>query len=156
MLLKKSLIKLQESGTICYNFTPKMNEQTVILFDGICNFCNRSVNFIIRRNTHKDIKFAPLQSKAGVALLEHYGLPKSGLRSFVFIEEGKVYERSGAALRVCRHLNAFWPLCYGFLIVPPFIRDAVYNWIARNRYRWFGIRTECMVPPPDTKTRFIS
>ena len=132
-----------------------MNERPIILFDGVCNFCNRAVNFVIKHNPKKDILFAALQSDAGKALLVQNELPLKDMRSFVFIEKGKVFERSGASLRVCKHLNALWPLCYGFIVVPRFIRDGIYNLIARNRFRWFGTSTECMAPSPEIKARFI-
>ena len=97
-----------------------------------------------------------MQSDAGIELLAKYGLQANGMLSFVFVVKGKAYFRSGAALRVCWHLNALWPLCFGFIIVPWFIRDGIYNWIARNRYKWFGSRTQCMVPSREIKARFIS
>ena len=133
-----------------------MEQQPVILFDGICNFCNSSVNFIIKRNRKKDIRFAALQSDAGRQLLSQYQLPVREMESIVFIENGKAYVRSTAALRISRHLNAAWPLCYGFIIIPRFIRDAVYNWIAANRYKWFGVQEQCMLPTPDVRERFLN
>lgn len=133
-----------------------MKEQPIILFDGICNLCNRVVRFVIRRDKKKEIQFAALQSEAGQGLLQKYHLPVTAMESFVFIENGKVYSRSSAALKVCRHLRGLWPLCYGFIIVPEFIRDAVYNWVAKNRYKWFGVRAECMIPTPEIKARFLN
>ncbi len=133
-----------------------MNENPVILFDGVCNFCNGAVNFTIKRNKDKTIKFAPLQSEAGRELVKQYGLPENDMRSFLFIENEKIYNRSTAALRVCRHLKGLWPLCYGFIIVPPFIRNGVYDFIAKNRYKWFGQKEECMVPSADVRARFLS
>ena len=133
-----------------------MKERPVILFDGICNFCNGAVNFVLKRNRNKEIVFAPLQTETGRKLLQQYGLPENDMQSFIFIENGKVYTRSTAALKVCRHLRRGWPLCYGFIIVPGFIRNAIYDWIARNRYKWFGTRTECMVPTPEIRERFLN
>ena len=133
-----------------------MNEQPVILFDGVCNFCNRAVNFTIKRDKKRTIRFSPLQSATGQQLLQSYNLPLNKMESFVFIEKGKAYKFSTAALRVCRHLNALWPLCYGFIIVPKFIRDGIYEWIARNRYKWFGVREQCMIPTPEIKARFLN
>ncbi len=132
-----------------------MNGNPIILFDGVCNFCNSSVNFVIKRNSKSNIMFAPLQSEAGQKLLKQYHMPPTDLQSFIFIENGVVFQRSTAALKVCRHLRGLWPLCYVFIIVPRFIRDGVYNWIAKNRYTWFGMRQECMVPSPRIKTRFL-
>ena len=133
-----------------------MNEQPVILFDGVCNFCNSAVNFVIKRDKKARILFAPLQSETGKRLLEQYALPAGDMESFVFIEKGKIHKRSTAALRVCRYLSALWPLCFGAIIVPKFIRDGIYNWIARNRYKWFGVRQECMIPTPEIKARFLN
>lgn len=132
-----------------------MTQQPIILFDGVCNFCNSSVNFIIRRNSKSTICFAALQSAAGKKLLERYDFPLTEMQTIVFIENGMVYTKSTAALRICRHLRGLWPLCYGFIIVPRFIRDGIYNLIAKNRYKWFGVRQECMIPTPDMKKRFL-
>mgnify|MGYP003423422384 FL=1 len=132
-----------------------MNNHPIILFDGICNFCNSAVNFTIKRNKKANIFFAALQSDAGIRLLKEHDLPLEDMQSFIFIEKGKAYNRSTAALKVCRHLRGLWPLCYGFIIIPKFIRDGIYNWIARNRYKWFGIKQECMIPSPAVKARFL-
>ncbi|MGB4843899.1 MAG: thiol-disulfide oxidoreductase DCC family protein [Ferruginibacter sp.] len=132
-----------------------MNNHPIILFDGVCNFCNSAVNFTIRRNKKANIHFATLQSEAGRKLLKEYDLPVEDMQSFIFIDKGKAYNRSTAALKVCRHLRGLWPLCYGFIIVPKFIRDGIYNWIAKNRYKWFGVRQECMIPSPAIKARFL-
>jgi len=132
-----------------------MTTDPIILFDGVCNFCNGAVNFTIKRDKKKEIKFAALQSETGAVLLKQYGLPVNDLRSFLFIENGKVYNRSTAALKVCRHLTGLWPLCYGFIIVPSFIRNGIYDFIAKNRYKWFGQREECMLPTPEVRARFL-
>lgn len=133
-----------------------MNQQPIILFDGVCNFCNSAVNFVLKKNAKNNILFTPMQSEAGQKLLQHYNLPVDDMQSFVFIDEGKVNKQSTAALKVCRHLRGLWPLCYGFIIVPKFIRDGVYNWIAKNRYKWFGMKQSCMIPTPDVKARFLT
>ena len=132
-----------------------MTQQPIILFDGICNFCNNSVIFILKRNIKTPIYFAALQSEVGQRLLTEYELPVKEMESIVFIEQGKAYMQSTAALRICKYLRGLWPLCYRFIIVPKFIRDGIYNWIAKNRYKWFGIRQECMIPTPEMKTRFL-
>jgi predicted DCC family thiol-disulfide oxidoreductase YuxK len=133
-----------------------MNDHPVILFDGVCNFCNSTVNFTLKRNTRANIRFAPMQSEAGRHLLKHYNLPADDMQSFIFIEDGVVYKQSTAALRVCRHLKGVWPLCYSFIIVPKLIRDGIYNWIAGNRYKWFGKKDACMIPAPEVKARFLN
>jgi predicted DCC family thiol-disulfide oxidoreductase YuxK len=132
-----------------------MTTAPIILFDGVCNFCNGAVNFTIKRDEKKVIKFAALQSETGAQLLKQYGLPANDLSSFLFIENGKVYNRSTAALKVCRHLTGLWPLCYGCIIVPVFIRNGIYDFIAKNRYKWFGQRQECMLPTPEVRARFL-
>jgi predicted DCC family thiol-disulfide oxidoreductase YuxK len=133
-----------------------MNQQPIILFDGVCNFCNSAVNFTIKRNAKANILFTAMQSEAGQKILKQYNLPLGDMQSFIFIESGTAYKQSTAALKVCRHLRGLWPLCYSFIIVPKFIRDGIYNWIAKNRYKWFGIRQECMIPTPEVKTRFLT
>lgn len=100
--------------------------------------------------------FAPMQSEAGNKILQQYKLPEDDMRSFIFIEDDTVYKQSSAALKVCKHLRGLWPLCYGLIIVPKFIRDGIYNWIAKNRYKWFGVRQQCMIPAPEIKARFLN
>lgn len=132
-----------------------MSTDPIILFDGVCNFCNGAVNFTIKRDKKKSIRFAALQSEVGIQLTKQYGLPENDMRSFLFIENGKMYNKSTAALKVCRRLTGLWPLVYGFIIVPAFIRNAVYDFIAKNRYKWFGQKQECMIPTPDVRARFL-
>ncbi len=124
-----------------------------VLFDGVCNLCNASVNFVIDRDKRSYFKFAPLQSEAAKALGETVtGDPDS----IVLIENGKRHDKSGAALRIARRLNGAWPLLFLFIIVPPFIRDSVYRYIARNRYKWFGKADACRMPTPELKARFLA
>jgi len=132
-----------------------MADQPIILFDGVCNFCNGAVNFVLKRDKKKSILFAPLQSAAAEKILPAHQLSPGDLSSFLFIEHGKLYDRSTAALRVCRHLKGLWPLCYGMMIVPKFIRDGIYNYIAKNRYKWFGQKDACMIPSAEVRSRFL-
>jgi predicted DCC family thiol-disulfide oxidoreductase YuxK len=129
--------------------------QPIVLFDGVCNFCNNTINFVIKRDRKNTLRFTTLQSFPANQLLEQYGLSGSGMQSFVFIENGKAYTKSTAALRVCKYLTLFWPLVYAFIIVPRFIRDGVYDYIASNRYKWFGSKEECMVPNAAVKRKFL-
>lgn len=129
--------------------------QPIILFDGVCNLCNKSVQFVLKKDKKKQFLFASLQGTTGQSLLEQYQLPRDQLTSFVLIENGKAYTRSAAALRVAKLLGGGWSLLYGFMITPPFVRDGVYNWIARNRYKWFGKMDSCWVPTPELKARFL-
>ncbi len=132
-----------------------MSQHPVILFDGVCNFCNASVNFIIRQDKRKAFRFAALQSVAGQQLLQHYQLPSSDFGSFILIDNGKVYQKSAAGLRVYRQLSWYWQWTQLFWIVPAFIRNAVYDVIARNRYQWFGKKESCMIPTPEVRNRFL-
>ena len=133
-----------------------MLDHPIILFDGICNLCNKSVQYVISHDAEKKFHFASLQSDAGQQLLKQYNLPADHFNSFVLIENQKAYTRSTAALRVAKQLKGILKLLYGFIIVPRFLRDAVYNWIANNRYKWFGERESCMLPTPDLQSRFLN
>ena len=132
-----------------------MNKQPIILFDGVCNFCNAIVNFIIRQDKKNIFLFAALQSNAGKALLEKYKINWKESDSFVVIENGKTWQRSNAALRLYDKLPWYWKWTQAFWIVPKFLRDGVYNFIAKNRYKWFGKKEECMVPSVGMKGRFL-
>lgn len=127
----------------------------IILFDGACALCNNSVRFIIKRDKKKKFYFTSLQSTAGQQLLKKYQLSSIQFDAFVFIENGKVYTKSSAALRVVKRLGGLWIFLYAFIIVPPFIRNGIYNWVARNRYKWFGKCDSCMLPTPELRTRFL-
>ena len=128
----------------------------VILFDGVCNYCNGMVNFLIRQDKERRFLFAPLQSKAGQELLSQFGLNTTQLDSFIFISDGKAYLRSTAGLKLYNQLPWYWKWTQLFWIVPRVIRDAVYNFIARNRYKWFGQRDQCMVPSAEVRERFLN
>jgi predicted DCC family thiol-disulfide oxidoreductase YuxK len=127
----------------------------IVLFDGVCNLCNRSVQFILKKDRKKQFLFGSLQGETGQSLLKKFSLPVSEYNSFVLIEGEKVYTRSTAALRVARHLGRGWQLLYAGMIIPRFIRDGMYNWIANNRYRWFGKRDSCRLPTPEEKAQFL-
>lgn len=128
---------------------------SIILFDDICNLCSASVQFIIKRDSHGVFRFASLQSDVGQQLLEKFSLDKKHFHSIVLIKNGKLFQRSDAALEIARSLGAGWPLLYGFKILPLFFRDATYNWISKNRYKFFGKKNECWIPTPELKSRFI-
>ena len=127
----------------------------VVLFDGSCNYCNGMVNFIIRRDKKKIFRFAALQSVTGQKLLKEWDLPADKFDSFILFDKGKVYQRSSAALRLYNKLPWYWKWTQLFWIFPKFIRDGVYGIISRNRYKWFGKREACMIPPADVKERFL-
>ena len=131
-------------------------DHPVILFDGICNLCNNAVQFVLKHDKKKLFRFASLQSDFGKSILIKYGLPPDNFNSFVLILNGKAYTKSTAALSVAKMLSGPMKLLYGFIIVPAFIRNGVYNVIANNRYKWFGKKESCMLPSPDVAARFLN
>ncbi len=132
------------------------SDHPIILFDGICNYCNAMVNFIIGQDKKKVFRFAALQSEAGQKLLDQYGQQKNNFDSFILIDKGKVYKSSTAGLILYNKLPWYWKWTQVFWIFPKFIRDGVYNIIAKNRYKWFGKRDECMLPAPEVRERFLN
>lgn len=132
-----------------------LDDHALILFDGVCNLCNGAVNFVIDHDPEGYFKLAALQSDEGQAVLKALGAADDALDSIVLVEESEVYRRSDAALRIARRLADAWPLLYGFIVVPRPIRDAMYDWIAHNRYDWFGKRDQCRIPTPELKERFL-
>jgi predicted DCC family thiol-disulfide oxidoreductase YuxK len=128
----------------------------IVLFDGICNFCNGTVNFLIRQDKKKVLKFAPLQSETGQRLLETYGISGDSLESFILIHKGKALKKSSAALTLFNQLPWYWKWMQLFWILPPVIRNGIYNFIARNRYKWFGKKESCMIPTAEVRERFLS
>ena len=142
------------------NYSIKPNDiniiAPVILFDGVCNLCNGAVQFIIKHDRKNIFRFASLQSDAGQQLLKQFSLPQDQFNSFVLIENEKAFTQSVAALRIAKKLSGAVRLLYGFIIVPPFIRNAVYRLIANNRYRWFGKKESCMIPTPELRQKFLN
>jgi len=130
-------------------------DHSIVLFDGVCNLCNAAVNFLIDHDPDGRFKFGALQSEAVEPLLERFGIETDELDSFVLIDDKQVYRRSEAALRIAWRLGGAWRLFYPLLLMPPPLRDAAYDWIAANRYRWFGKRAACRIPTPELKARFI-
>ena len=129
--------------------------KSIVLFDGVCNLCSRSVQFILKRERKDKFVFSSLQGKKGQEILRRFNMFATKLDTLVLVENGKIYTRSGAALRIARSLRGLWPLLYMFIIVPPFIRDGIYKWIARNRYKWFGRTQQCWVPGSEFRKKFI-
>ena len=127
---------------------------SIILFDGVCNYCNNSVNRFIRNDHHNHFKFAPLQSEKGKSLQEELNISK-GLDSIILIEGNVVYAKATAVLKIFKHLKGIYPLFYPFIIVPRPIRDFFYDTFAKNRYKWYGKREQCMVPTAEVKERFV-
>jgi predicted DCC family thiol-disulfide oxidoreductase YuxK len=142
--------------------------EPVVLFDGVCNLCNASVQFMIDRDPKSELKFAAIQSEKGGELLTKTvgeaqakelaaGTTGDGdPDSIVLVENGQIYMRSTAALRIARHLSWPWRFLFAFLIVPRPLRDVFYKLIARNRYRWFGKSDTCRIPTPELRARFLA
>lgn len=133
-----------------------MPAQAIILFDGVCNLCSGAVQFIIKRDPKHYFRFASLQSEAGNNLLQQHGLSEGYVDSIVLLENGKAFTKSAAALRIAKKLKGLWPLMYGLVIIPPFIRNAMYNWIAARRYQWFGKKEACWIPDTALRKLFIA
>lgn len=132
-----------------------LNSKGVVLFDGVCNFCNSSVNFIIRHDKKDFFRFTPLQSEIGIKISEKYNLDSGNLKSVILVEKGRIYTKTTAALRIAKQLSGGWPLLYAFIIIPAPIRDVVYNIIAKYRYKWWGERDACMIPTPEIRKKFL-
>ena len=135
----------------------KLSVINIILFDGLCNLCSSSVQFVIKHDPKAVYKFASLQSEVGQKLLldNGFSITDNNFSSFILLENNKIYTESTAALRVARNLNGLLPILYCTIIIPSFIRNAVYKFISKNRYKWFGQRTECWIPTIDLKNRFL-
>ncbi|MEN9937451.1 MAG: hypothetical protein RLZZ387_4030 [Chloroflexota bacterium] len=130
--------------------------EAIILFDGVCNLCQWSVRFIIARDPREVFRFASLQSHAGRELLAAHGLPTpTAPESVVLVQSGKAYVESEAALRIARRLRPPWSLLYALIVAPRPLRDAIYRFVARNRYRWFGRQEACWLPTPELRGRFL-
>jgi len=127
-------------------------DRPVILFDGVCNLCTGSVQFVIERDARKQFRFASLQSPIAEKLLGR----RDDLESMVLVQDGKTYRKSTAALLIAKRLDGLWPALSVFLVVPRFLRDAVYDWIGRRRYRMFGKRDVCWTPSPELAERFLN
>ncbi|MGD8558476.1 MAG: DCC1-like thiol-disulfide oxidoreductase family protein [Gammaproteobacteria bacterium] len=142
---------------------PQQNPQTetdtgdhpILLFDGVCKFCHSSVQFVIKRDTNREFFFCPIQSSRGQQLMKHYGVEESGLNTMLLLDNNRVYNKSTAALRIARKLTMPWPLLSMFLVIPPPIRNAVYDFIGKRRYQWFGKYDQCHIPDDTTRQRFI-
>lgn len=127
----------------------------LILFDGVCNLCNTSVQFIIKHDKNNLFKFASLQSETGRKLLKKYNYSNNTTNTFVLIYDNMVYTKSDAALLTAKLLGSWWRLMYYFRFIPRKARNGIYSFIARNRYKWFGKSETCMIPDDNLKERFV-
>lgn len=132
-----------------------MTQPPVVLFDGVCNLCNSTVDFVIRFDRRKLVKFASLQDPFGQKILHESQRDDESFDSIVFWDNGTIYTYSSAVLQIAKYMGGVWPLLQIFRLVPPFIRDAVYRFVARNRYYWFGKRDTCRIPSAEEKSRFM-
>lgn len=130
-------------------------EAPVILFDGVCHLCAASVRFVVARDPGGVFRFAPLQSETGRRLLRAHGLAEDAMDSFVLVQGGRAWRESDAALRVCAGLRAPWRWLRFLRVLPRAVRDPVYRFVARRRYRWFGKAEACLVPTPEIRARFL-
>lgn len=136
------------------NVLETIKGKNILLFDGSCGLCNNSIKFVLKREKNSELFFTPLQSEFGKQLLKEFNL-SGDLSTMVFIQDGKAYTKSSAALRLTKYLKSAWPLMSAFLAVPPFIRNAVYDLIAKNRIKWFGNADYCEMMTPELRKRFI-
>ena len=127
----------------------------IVLFDGVCGLCTRSVQFIIGRDSGQYFQFASLQSTIGRGIAARHGIDTNGLGTLILVEGEQAYNRSEAALRIARRLDYPWRLVSGLLVVPRFVRDPVYRFVARHRYQWFGRLEECWLPATEVEDRFL-
>ena len=134
---------------------PVTTDKTVVLFDGVCNFCNASVNFLIDRDPTDRFRFAAQQSDVGQRLMAEHGVTGLTLNTMVVIDNGQILTRSGGAMRILRHMPMPWKLLSVFWLVPWFIRDAVYKVIAKYRYNIFGKHDTCRMPTPEIRAKFL-
>ena len=132
------------------------DDKLVVLFDGVCNFCNDSVQRIIKNDAKDRFRFASLQSDIGQKLTSERGIDTSQVDSIILIDPGNAYYiKSTAALKIAEKMNGLYPILQIFLILPESLRDLVYDYIAKNRYKWFGKREECKIPTPEERNKFI-
>lgn len=127
----------------------------IVFFDGVCNFCNASVNFIMKRDPRRVFRFAALQSDFAQQFLAGKGLTINDISTIYLWDTEALYDRSTAGLRIARHLRFPWNLLFAFILVPPFIRNGIYDFIARNRYRMMGKREQCRIPTPEERALFL-
>jgi len=132
-----------------------VEDKSLVLFDGVCNLCNGFVNFLILRDKKNKFHFGSLQSEKVKDILRQYNFSTESISTVILIENNKLYSQSTAVLKIVRKLNGAWPWMYAFIIVPIPIRDFLYKFVAKNRYKWFGKKDRCMIPTPGLKAKFV-
>lgn len=131
------------------------NAKDIILFDGVCNLCNAAVTFIIKRDSKDHFRFAALQSQVGEHLLKTHSIDPKKLDSIILISKDSAFAKAEAALHIAKKMNGLWPLLYVFNLLPNGLLNPVYDFIAQNRYKWFGKKESCMIPTPALKSKFL-
>lgn len=131
-------------------------DKKIILFDGVCNLCNSSVQFVIKHDKKDVFRFAALQSEIGEKILKHIAIDPKNIDSIILYEPGVAYYyKSSAAIEIAKQLGGFWNLSMVFKIIPAFLRNPVYDYVAKNRYKWYGKQESCMIPTPELKAKFL-
>lgn len=130
--------------------------KSIIFFDGVCNLCNASIDFVIQRDKYDQLLVGALQEDLSRKILSNFKVREDYLDSLVLLEKGVIYYKSSAALKIAKHLSGLWPALYLLIFIPKFLRDPIYNWIGNNRYRWFGKKNTCRLPTPAEKAKFLS
>lgn len=127
----------------------------IILFDGVCNLCNNAVDFVIKRDKKDRFKFGALQDAASKSILKENKINQDYIDSIILVRGDQIFYKSKAALEIAKNLSGLWPVLVVFNVVPSFIRDPIYDWIARKRYSWFGKKETCRIPTPEEKQKFL-
>lgn len=131
-------------------------KKSIVFFDGVCNLCNSSIDFIIRNDANNRFLVGALQDELSKQILSEYDVDPNYLDSLVLLEDNQIFYKSTAALKIAKNLSGITPLLYPFIVLPKFLRDPVYDWIARNRYKWFGKKSTCRLPTPEEKSKFLT
>lgn len=129
--------------------------EKVVLFDGVCNLCNASIQTLIKLDKNKTLKFASLQSNFGQDVLKQLNLDQDSFKTFIYLKGDEVFTRSSAAIKVFSDFGGLWQMVKLLYIFPKFIRNAVYDFVSSHRYQWFGKKEQCWVPTPALKARFL-
>jgi predicted DCC family thiol-disulfide oxidoreductase YuxK len=132
-----------------------MQQDNIVVFDGLCNFCSKSVEFIIKQDKKAIFRFAAIQSRTGGELIRQFGMDPNDIKTFMLVKGGKAYIRSEAVLQIVKQFQAPWRFLSVLRLIPRPVRDWAYTLFANNRYRWFGKMEKCMVPSPDINARFL-
>ena len=132
-----------------------MKYNNIIIFDGVCNLCNWAVNFIIKRDYKNRFKFAPVQSEFGMKVLEQNNFSSENPETILLFKDGEILTKGNAALAIAAEFRGGWKTLFLLCFLPKSFRDALYDWITRTRYQWFGVKDECMIPTDETAEKFI-